>query len=111
MVLEVQLPAALRGAERLLAVPPAAVHAVAAFFVVACCCGVLECRRRSRTARLRRAAGEKQTLIHGGIALPVAKPTPRTAVRAPKARSKKKPRSRDYDEDDDGLDGMSGVGV
>ena len=72
----------------------------------------LECRRRSRTARLRRAAGEKQTLIHGGIALPVAKPTPRTAVRAPKARSKKKARARDhFDEDDDGLDGMSGVGV
>ena len=63
-------------------------------------------------ARLRRAAGEKQTLIHGGIALPVAKPTPRTAVRAPKARSKKKARARDhYDEDDDGMDGMSGVGV
>ena len=166
MVLEVQLPAALRGAKRLLAIvrglrakaglpwlaaagtgavvrckvdglgvqegrpesrrvagfsdiaaqfaalPPAAVHAVAAFFVVACCCGVLECRRRSRTARLRRAAGEKQTLIHGGIALPVAKPTPRTAVRAPKARSKKKARARDaFDEDDDGMDGMSGGGV
>ena len=76
------------------------------------CCGVLECRRRSRTARLRRAAGEEQTLIHGGIALPVAKPTPRMAVRAPKARSKKKARARDhYDEDDDGMDGMSGVGV
>jgi hypothetical protein len=74
---------------------------------------VLECRRRSRTARLRRAAGEKQTLIHGGIALPVAKPTPRTAVRAPKARSKKKARARGdhFDDDDDGMDGMSGVGV
>jgi len=59
------------------------------------------------------AAGEKQTLIHGGIALPVAKPTPRTAVRAPKARSKKKARARGdpFDEDDDGMDGMSGVGV
>ena len=67
---------------------------------------------RSRTARLRRAAGEKQTLIHGGIALPVAKPTPRTAVRAPKARSKKKARAHDhFDEDDDGMDGMSGVGA
>ena len=99
-------------AAQVAALPPAAVHAVAAFLVVACCCGVLECRRRSRTARLRRAAGEKQTLIHGGIALPVAKPTPRTAVRAPKARSKKKARARDhYDEDDDGMDGMSGVGV
>ena len=48
--------------EKVAALPPAAVHAVAAFFVVACCCGVLECRRRSHRA-LRRAAGEND----GGI--------------------------------------------